>query len=137
MMELLVAGILFGGCVFVTWVVYAIVTAIIEHKMLKNRMEHPQFYGWIAELDEKIDVEARYRVNEIAPIKREIDRLIAEQPYFTAEEQVRMLGVLEEYREALADRQYELKRMEFESSKLRNRIREYNKEHKLESCWDE
>jgi hypothetical protein len=48
-----------------------------------------------------------------------------------------MLGVLEEYREALADRQYELKRMEFESAKLRNRIREYNKEHNLESGWND
>jgi hypothetical protein len=137
MIELFAAIAIFAACIFVTWVIYAIVNAIWEHKVLKKRLAHPKFYGWIAELDEKIDVEARYRVNEIAPIKREIDRLIAEQPYFTAEEQVRMLGVLEEYREALADRQYELKRMEFESAKLRNRIREYNKEHNLESGWND
>lgn len=137
MMNVLVAAAIFGGCVLVTWIPYAIINAHVEHKELEKRKAHPKFYGWIAELDEKIDVEARYRVNEIAPLKREIDRLIAEMPYFTTEEQVRMLDVMEEYREALADRQYELKRMEFESSKLRNHIREYNKEHNLESGWDE
>ena len=138
MMNFLVAGVIFGGCIFVTWVIYAIVNAIWEHKELKKRMAHPKFYGWIAELNEMVGEEVRFHNKEIVPLKKEIDKLIAEMPYFTAEEQVRMLGVLEEYREALADRQYELKRMEFESAKLRNRIREYNKEHNnLESGWND
>ena len=137
MLNVLAAAAIFGGCIFVTWVIYAIITAIYEHKELAKRQAHPQFYGWIAELNEKAHEEACYRVNEIAPLKREIDRLIAEMPYFTTEEQVRMMDVLEEYREALADRQHELKRMEFENSKRRHRIREYNREHNLESGWDD
>jgi hypothetical protein len=81
--------------------------------------------------------EVRYHNKEIAPLKREIDKLIAEQPYYAADKRLLMAGVLEEYRQTLADREYELKRMKFESSKLRNRIREYNKEHNLESCWND
>ena len=137
MINLLAAMAIFAACVFGTWLLYAIVTAIWEHKMLKKRLEHPKFYGWIAELDEKIDEEARYRVNEVAPLKREIDKMIEEMPYLTAEKQVQMVGVLEEYKEVLADRKYELKRLEFESEKLRNRIKAYNAEHKLESGWND
>lgn len=137
MMNVLGAGIVFGGCIFVTLVICAIVNAVWEHKELKKRTAHPKFYGWIAELDEMIGEEVHYHNNEIAPLKREIDKMIAEQPYLTAEKQVQMIGVLEEYKEVLADRQYELKRMEFESAKLRNRIREYNKEHNVEKGWDD
>lgn len=137
MMNVLAAAAIFGGCIFVTWVIYAIVNAIWEHKELKKRMEHPLFYGWIAELNEMTSAEVKYHNTEISPLKKEIDKMIAEMPYLTVEKQVQMVGVLEEYKETLADRKYELKRMEFESAKLRNRIREYNKEHKLESCWDE
>ena len=138
MMEFLAAGAIFGGCFFVTWMIYAIINAIFDHKELKKRMAHPKFYGWIAELDEKICEEVHYHNDEIAPLKREIDKMIAEMPYLTAEKQVQMVGVLEEYKEVLADRQYELKRMKFESDKLRNRIREYNKEHNnFESGWND
>lgn len=136
-MEILVVFILFGGCFLVAWLISVFISAIFEHKMLKKRMEHPKFYGWIAELNEMVAKEVSYHNKEIAPLKREIDKLIAEQPYLTAERKMQTLNVLEEYREALADRKYELKRMEFESAKLRNRIREYNKEHNLESGWDD
>lgn len=137
MMEFLVAGIIFGGCVLVTWLIVAIVNAIFDHKELTKRMAHPQFYGWIAELNEMIGEEVKFHNTEISPLVREIDKMIAEMPYLTAEKQVQMVGVLEEYKETLADRKYELKRMEFESAKLRNRIKEYNKEHNLESGWND
>ena len=137
MMEFLAAGAIFGGCFFVTWVIYAIVTAVWEHKELKKRMEHPLFYGWIAELNNMTSLEVQYHNAEISPLVREIDKMIAEMPYLTAEKQEQMAGVLEEYKDVLAERNYELRQLEFESAKLRNRIREYNKEHKLESCWDE
>ena len=137
MMNFLVAMVIFGGCVFVTWLIYAIVNAVWEHKELAKREAHPQFYGWIAELNEKVSEEIHFHNNEIVPLKKEIDRLLAEQPYYTAEKQVQVLDFLEECRQALADRQYELKRMKFQSAKLRCRIREYNKEHNLESGWND
>lgn len=137
MMEVLVILILLGGCFLVAWLLCSAINAIFEHKELKKRRDHPQFYGWIAELNEMVAKEVSYHNKEIAPLKREIDRLIAEQPYLTAERKVQTLNALEDYREILADRQYELKRMEFESAKLRNRIKEYNKEHNLESGWND
>lgn len=137
MMNVLAAAAIFGGCIFVTWLIYAIVTAICEHKELAKRKAHPQFYGWIAELNDMVYTEIKFNNTEISPLKREIDKMIAEMPYLTAEKQVQMVGVLEEYKEVLADRKYELKQMEFESAKLRHRIKEYNKEHKLESGWDD
>ena len=137
MIELFVALALFAACIFVTWVIYSIVDAVIEHKELAKRKAHPQFYGWIAELNEKGREEVHYHNNEIAPLKREIDKLIADQPYYTADRRLLMAGVLEEYRQTLADRQQELERMKFESAKLRTRIKEYNKEHELESGWND
>ena len=136
-MEIIAMVIILGGCALVVWLIATIVDAIFEHKELKKRKAHPQFYGWIAELNEMVGEEVRYHNNEIAPLKREIDKMIAEMPYLTAEKQVQMIGVLEEYKEVLADRKYELKRMEFESAKLRNRIKEYNREHNLESGWND
>ena len=137
MMNFLVAMVIFGGCVLVAWLICTVINAIFEHKELEKRKAHPQFYGWIAELNEKAYEKINFHNKEIAPLKKEIDRLLAEQPYYTAEKQVQVLDFLEECREALADRQYELKRMEFEIAKLRCRIKEYNREHNLESGWDD
>ena len=137
MINLLAAIAIFASCALIVWLIAAIVNAIWEHKELKKRLEHPKFYGWIAELDDMIFAEAKFRSTEISPLVREIDKMIAEMPYLTAEKQVQMVGVLEEYKEVLTDRKYELKQMEFESAKLRHRIREYNKEHNLESGWND
>ena len=114
-----------------------IISLVYDKKELKKRMAHPKFYGWIAELNDMVYAEICFRDTEISPLKREIDKMIAEMPYLTAEKQVQMVGVLEEYKEVLTDRKYELKQMEFESAKLRHRIREYNKEHNLESGWND
>lgn len=136
MIELFAAIAIFATCIFVTWVIYAIINAVCEHKMLKKRMAHPKFYGWIAELNEMVSAEIKFHNTEISPLVREIDKMTAEMPYLTIKKKIEMVGILEEYKETLADRKYELKQMEFESAKLRNRIREYNEEHDLESGWD-
>lgn len=136
-MEIICTCIVIGICVLLAWLVAAIISYVYDRKELKKRKAHPKFYGWIAELNDMVYAEICFRDTEISPLKREIDKMIAEMPYLTAEKQVQMVGVLEEYKETLADRKYELKRMEFESEKLRNRIREYNKEHNLESGWND
>ena len=130
--NLLIVG---GATVFAGWLICAIINAVCEHKMLKKRLAHPKFYGWIAELDEMVSAEVKFHNTEISPLMREIDKIIAEMPYLTAEKQVQMVEVLEEYKETLADRKYELKRMEFERAKVSKRIREYNAEHKVEKGW--
>ena len=137
MIELFATIPVFAICIFAAWLVATIINVVWEHKELKKRLAHPKFYGWIAELNDMVYAEISFRDTEISPLKREIDKMIAEMPYLTAEKQVQMIGVLEEYKEALADRKYELKRMEFESEKLRHRIKEYNKEHNLESGWND
>ena len=137
MINLLATIAIFAICFFIAWLIATIINVVWEHKELKKRLAHPKFYGWIAELNDMVYAEISFRDTEISPLKREIDKMIAEMPYLTAEKQVQMIGVLEEYKEALADRKYELKRMEFESEKLRHRIKEYNKEHNLESGWND
>lgn len=135
MINLFAAIAIFAACIFAGWLVAAIINAVCEHKELKKRMAHPKFYGWLAELDEMVSAEVKFHNTEISPLMREIDKMIAEMPYLTAEKQVEMMGVLEEYKEVLACRQYELKQMEFERAKVGKRIREYNAEHKLKKGW--
>lgn len=136
-MEIICTCAVIGIAILLAVAVADIINFFYDRKELKKRKAHPKFYGWIAELNDMVSAEVKYHNTEISPLKREIDKMIAEMPYLTAEKQVQMVGVLEEYKEVLADRKYELKQMEFESAKLRNRIKEYNKEHKLESGWDD
>ena len=136
-METVVFFAIVGILVLFVCGVADIISLVYDKKELKKRMAHPKFYGWIAELDEMVCAEVRFHNTEISPLVREIDKITAEIPYLTIEHQIKMVGVLEEYKETLADRKYELKRMEFESAKLRHRIKEYNKEHNLESGWND
>ena len=136
-METIVFFAIVGILVLFVCGVADIISLVYDKKELKKRMAHPKFYGWIAELDDMVYAEICFRDTEISPLKREIDKMIAEMPYLTAEKQVQMVGVLEEYKEVLTDRKYELKQMEFESAKLRHRIKEYNKEHNVESGWND
>ena len=137
MINLLATIAIFAICIFIAWVIAAIINAVWEHKELKKRMAHPQFYGWIAELNDMVYAEVKFHNTEISPLEREIDAVLKDLEYSPAE-----IREFKEYRaEELRGRVYakkeQLRKMEIESGMLRARIKGYNKAYELESGWND
>ena len=135
MIDLLAAIAIFATCILVAWVICAIVNAICEHKILKKRMAHPKFYGWIAELNEMRSAEVKFRNTEISPLMREIDAVLKDLEYCPAEIREIKEYRAEELRGIVYAKKEKLRKMEIESGMLRARIKSYNKEHELEEGW--
>lgn len=136
-MEIIAFAVILGICALLTWMIAAIVNAIFEHKELKKRMAHPQFYGWIAELDEMVCAEVKFHNTEISPLIREIDAVLEDLEYCPTEIREFKEYRAEELRGIVYAKKEKLRKMEIESGMLRARIRAYNKEHNLESGWND
>ena len=136
-MEIIVFCVIIGIAILLAWMIAAIVNAIFEHKELKKRKAHPKFYGWIAELNEMVSAEVRFHNTEISPLKREIDAVLKDLEYCPVEIREIKEYRAEELRGIWYAKKEKLRKMEIESEMLRKRIRAYNKEHNLESGWDD
>lgn len=115
-------------CVIIFFIVMAINTAQDN----KKRKAHPQFYSWIAELDEKISQSVKYYNTNITPLKREIDNILREWNYYDEEMRFHRGADLELYRIHVQRHERVLDNMRAEEKRLRETIRKYNAEHHLE-----
>lgn len=116
--------------------IFFISTAINTSRENKQRKEHPQFYAWIAELNELVSKSVKYHNTNIVPVKREIDNILREWHYYDEEMRFRMGADLELYRKHIQRHQRVLDNMKVDEKRLRELIRKYNAEHHLEKDWD-
>ena len=136
-MEIIATVIIFGGCIFIAWLIAIIINAVWEHKELKKRMAHPKFYGWIAELNDMVSAEVKFHNTEISPLMREIDAVLKDLDYCPVEIREFKEYRAEELRGKVYAKKEHLRKMEIESGMLRARIKGYNREHNLESGWND
>ena len=136
-MEIIAMVIIFATCIFVGWLIATIINAVWEHKELKKRMAHPKFYGWITELHEMRSAEVKFFNTEISPLMREIDAVLKDLEYCPVEIREFKEYRAEELRGIWYAKKEQLRKMEIESGMLRARIKGYNREHNLESGWDD
>ena len=118
-------------------IIFFISTAINTAQDNKKRKAHPQFYAWIAELNERISQSVKYHNINIVPLKRLVDNILKEWEYYDEEMRFRKGADLELYRMNIQRHQRVLDNMRAEENRLRELIRKYNKEHNLESGWND
>lgn len=117
-------------------IIFFIATAVNTNRENKRRREHPQFYAWIAELNDLISQSVKYHNTNIAPLKRLIDNILREWNYYDEDNRFRLGADLELYRMNIQRHQRVLDKMKAEENRLRDLIREYNAKHHLEEGWD-
>lgn len=137
-MDLLIyVGITIAVVIILGYGVPAICNAVMEHKELEKRKAHPQFYSWIAELEDIGNQTAVFRNKNIRPLEKLIDDIVENWKYYPAELREVKKDELELFRLRLYQYREVEKSMQEQAKELREQIKAYNAEHNVEKYWDE
>lgn len=124
--------IIIGFIVLMSWISYKIMCAIDDRKDAKRRKAHPDLYRWFDEADEKGSECIRWHNREIAPRKRQIDAILRDWDYYTAEERAQKEKELEELRNRIYLANITDRTLEEEREAICNKIRKYVADNNLE-----
>ena len=106
-------------------------------KELKKRKKHPQFYGWIDELENIGNQITIFHNKNISPFEKLIDDIVKNWKYYPAELREVKKDELELFRLRLYQYKEVEKSMKEQAKELREKIKAYNAEHNVEKYWDE
>ena len=137
-MDLLIyVGIMIAVVVILGYGLPAICNAVVEHKELEKRKEHPQFYSWIDELENIGNQITIFHNKNISPFEKLIDDIVKNWKYYPAELREVKKDELELFRLRLYQYKEVEKSMKEQEKELREKIKAYNAEHNVEKYWDE
>lgn len=114
------------------WIVFKILDKIADHKDAERRREHPELYRLFDEVDEKCSESCRWHNKNIAPLKKEIDKILADWNYYTDARREEKETELKRLREDLQVAQTMYNVINSELVELREKARDYVRTHNLE-----
>ena len=125
--------IVFG---FILWLILKIMDWHLERQEAKRKNEHPELYRLISEADAKSLEASRWHNQQIAPRKNQIDRLIAEMPYFPKEVKAQKEEELERLRREVYTANTTKKVLNDEYEELREKVHDYIEDHDVKWAKD-
>lgn len=130
MFEIILMIILLGGAValLIGVIIDGIVRDVRDAKEQKN---HPQFFKDANELNKLVKHEIHYYNNNVAPLKRLIDNIVAEWDYYPEELKERKGPELELYRRKYQTEKEVCDNMNEKIYVERERLRKYAEENKI------
>ena len=115
-----------------TWIVFKILDKIADRKDVKRRREHPELYRLFNEVNHKCSECCHWYNENIVPLKKEIDRILADWNYYTDARREQKEAELKRLREDLQVAQTMDNVLESELVELREKTRDYVRTHDLE-----
>jgi hypothetical protein len=125
-----VALVLLMGAII--WVMDTAMGAYYTKREAKRKAEHPQLYELFRQVDAKSTESMRWYNKEIAPRKQEVDAILREWDYYTADTKRQREQELEELREAIELATITKKILEDELQNLRGQVHEYIEQNNVE-----
>lgn len=130
MFETILMIILLGGAVVL--MIAIIVGGIIQEMRDKREQKnHPQFFKDAEKLNELVRHEIHYYNDNVAPLKRLIDNIVAEWDYYPEELKERKGPELELYRKKYQTEKEVCDNMNEKIDAERERLRKYAEENKI------
>ena len=114
------------------WILFKILDKIADHKDAKRKREHPELYRLFDEVNHKCSECCHWHNENIAPLKKEIDRILADWNYYTDARREQKEAELKKLREELQIAEAKDNVLESELVELRKQTRDYVKTHDLE-----
>ena len=116
----------------IVWTVFKILDKVADRRDAKRKREHPELYRLFDEVNEKCSECCHWHNENIAPLKKEIDRILADWNYYTDARREQKEAELKKLREQLQVAQTIDNVLESELVELREKTRDYVKAHDLE-----
>lgn len=128
---IVVAGIV-GIIAGIAFLSYKIMCWCDDRLDAKRKKAHPDLYRWFDEAHEKGGECIRWYNNEIAPRKRQVDAILRDWNYYTAEEREQKEKELEELRNRIYLANITDRVLEEEKKAICDKIRKYVADNNLE-----
>ena len=116
----------------IVWTVFKICDKIADRRDAERQREHPELYRLFDEVDKKCVECCHWHNENIVPLKKEIDRILADWNYYTDARREQKEAELKRLREELQVAQTMDNVLNSELVELREKTRDYVKAHDLE-----
>lgn len=114
------------------FILFKILDKIADNRDAKRKREHPELYRLFDEVNHKCSECCHWYNENIAPLKKEIDRILADWNYYTDTRREQKEAELKKLREELQIAEAKDNILESELVELREQTRDYVKTHDLE-----
>ena len=114
------------------WAFYKLLDKIADHKDAERRKAHPELYRLFEEVSEKCSECCHWHNENITPLKKEIDKILADWNYYTDAKREEKEAELKKLRKKLQIAQIIHNVLENELAELREKTKDYVKTHSLE-----
>ena len=116
----------------IVWTVFKILDKAADRKDAERQREHPELYRLFDEVNEKCSECCHWHNENIVPLKKEIDRILADWNYYTDARREQKEVELKKLREELQVAQTMDNVLHSELVELREKTRDYVRTHDLE-----
>ena len=116
----------------IVWIVFKILDKAADRRDAERQREHPELYQLFDEVNHKCSECCHWHNENIVPLKKEIDRILADWNYYTDARREQKEAELKRLREDLQVAQTMDNVLESELVELREKTRDYVKTHDLE-----
>lgn len=98
MLGLTVFAVLIGGLALVCFVIVKVMDFRYKYNDKKHRREHPEYFRLYDDFSEKANIACRWHNKEIAPRKRQVKRMLEDEPYWPQQVREQKMKELEKLR---------------------------------------
>lgn len=125
MTEFIAFIVLIGGSILFAVAISEGINLCYDITEKKRKRAHPQLWVWFDEINETQSAEVHYHNDNITPIRRKIDGILANWNYYPAETKSQKEIELEELRKQMEVHTAVYKTMCAETQKIRDKIHNY------------
>lgn len=124
--------IVIGGSIVLALAISGIMNFCIDRKEAKRKKAHPQLWVWFDEINASQCSEIHYHNENITPLKKKIDSILANWDYYSTATKSEKEQELELLRQQMEAYMVVYKVMCAETQKIRDKIHNYVEQNGLE-----
>lgn len=125
-----------GGVFLLGFVLSKLVDFIYHQKDKKHHKEHPEYFRLYNDFSDKADTGCRFHNTEIAPRKRKVKAMLAEEPYWPREVREQKMEEVEKLRREIYTAECMCKGLDKETQEARQKIADYVRKHNIKWAGD-
>lgn len=118
------------------WGMCGIGNIIYKFRDKKHRREHPEYFRLYDDFSEKADIACRWHNKEIAPRKRQVKRMLEDEPYWPQQVREQKMEELEKLRREIYTAECMAKAFDKDTQEARERVKHYVRANNIKWAGD-
>lgn len=125
-----------GGLALLCFVLFKTMNFFEKQADKKHHKEHPEYFRLYNDFSDKADTGCRFHNAEIAPRKRKVKAMLAEEPYWPREVREQKMEEIEKLRREIYTAECMCKGLDKETQEARQKVADYVRKHNIKWAGD-